>query len=78
MKSLTCKQLGGACDKIFKAETFPQIAQMSKEHGVEMYQAKDQPHMDAMAEMMKLMKDQDAMKKWFAEKEALFNAAPTL
>jgi len=73
MKSLTCKQLGGACEKVFQAETFSEVAQMSKEHGVEMYKAKDKPHMDAMVEMMKMMQDQDAMQNWYKEKEALFN-----
>ena len=34
---MTCSQLGGACDKIFKAESFQEIAELSKQHGTEMY-----------------------------------------
>ncbi len=30
MKTMTCKQLGGACDEQFKAETFEQIAELRK------------------------------------------------
>ncbi len=32
MKTMTCKQLAGACDKQFKANTFKEIAEMSKKH----------------------------------------------
>ncbi len=49
MKSMTCQQLGGACDHIFKAETFEEMAEQSKQHGMEMYKIKDEAHMEAMA-----------------------------
>ncbi len=76
MKSMTCKQLGGACDKIFSANTFEEMAELSKQHGTEMYHAKDGPHMEAMNKMMELMKSPDSMMAWFQEKEATFNALP--
>ena len=44
MKSMTCKQLGGACDKVFRANTFEEMADMSKKHGMEMFQKKDEKH----------------------------------
>jgi len=74
MKTMTCKQLGGACDKTFSANTFKEIAEFSKAHGAEMYQANDAPHMEAMNNMMELMKTPDAMMNWFKEKEAEFDA----
>lgn len=37
MKTMTCKQLGGACDKTFSANTFDEIVTMSKHHGMEMF-----------------------------------------
>jgi predicted small metal-binding protein len=40
MKMMTCKQLGGACDKEFRANSFEEIAEMSKQHGMEMFQKK--------------------------------------
>ena len=38
MKTMTCKQLGGACNKTFHANSFEEIADMSKKHGMEMFQ----------------------------------------
>ena len=72
MKSMTCRELGGACDKEFQAETFEEIAQMSKEHGMEMFQKNDKPHLEAMQKMRKLMSDSDAMQKWYEEKKREF------
>ena len=42
MKTMTCKQLGGACEMAFHAETFEEMAELSKQHGIEMYQQQDQ------------------------------------
>ncbi len=78
MKSMTCKQLGGACDKIFQAETFEEIAQLSKQHGTEMFKTQDAAHMEAMGKMQELMKTPDAMQKWFMDKKAEFEALPNL
>ncbi|GAL25490.1 hypothetical protein JCM19239_3764 [Vibrio variabilis] len=61
MKSMTCKQLGGACDLEFQADTFEEIAELSKQHGMEMYQQQEPAHLDAMAKMQELMKDPAAM-----------------
>lgn len=68
MKNMTCKQLGGACDKEFSAETFEEIAQLSQEHGKDMFQKKDTAHMLAMQKMQELMKDPIAMQKWMDSK----------
>ena len=38
MKKMTCKQLGGACDLEFQANTFDEIAELSKKHGKEMFE----------------------------------------
>jgi len=76
MKTMTCKQLGGACDKAFSASSFDEIADMSKQHGMEMFQQQDEPHLKAMRDMQTLMQDPDAMKTWFENKTAEFNALP--
>jgi len=73
---MTCKQLGGACDMQFQAETFEEIAEMSKKHGGEMFQQKDAPHLKAMGEMSELMKSPQAMGEWFENKRQEFNALP--
>ncbi len=76
MKTMTCNQLGGACDKKFSAETFEEIAEMSKQHGMEMFQQNDAAHLKAMGKMQALMKSPDAMQKWFEGKRQEFEALP--
>ena len=76
MKTMTCYQLGGACDKAFHASTFEEIAEMSKKHGMEMFQAGDEAHLKAMNEMHSLMASPEAMKKWFDDKRKEFDAIP--
>lgn len=77
MKTMTCKQLGGACDKTFQAETFEQMAELSKAHGMEMFQQGDKAHLEAMSAMSDLMKDPNAMQQWFADKRKEFDSLPT-
>ncbi|MFW6256859.1 MAG: hypothetical protein ACOC2O_01830 [Bacillota bacterium] len=55
MKTMTCKQLGGACDKKFHANTFEEMAELSKKHAMEMVQQGDEAHIKAMNEMKSLM-----------------------
>lgn len=74
MKTMTCKQLGGACDLEFHANTFEEIAEMSKKHGMEMFQKGDEQHLNAMNEMQELMKSPDAMTQWFNNKRKEFEA----
>lgn len=76
MKTMSCKQLGGACDKEFRAETFEEIAELSKQHGMEMHQKHDSAHLEAMQNMQELMMDPDEMKKWFDSKRQEFNDLP--
>jgi hypothetical protein len=73
---MTCKQLGGACNKEFSANTFEQIAVMSKDHGTEMFESGDKKHIEAMEEMMKLMQNPSDMKAWFDQKEKEFESLP--
>ena len=78
MKTMTCKQLGGACNKEFHADTFEEIADLSKQHGMEMFQKNDSPHLEAMNKMRELMvsADSDAMKNWMDTKQEEFDALP--
>ena len=55
MKTMTCKDLTGACDLEFHAETFDEIAEMSKKHGMKMSEQGDQAHLDAMEKMKAFM-----------------------
>lgn len=76
MKTMNCKQLGGACEKEFHANTFEEIAEMSKQHGMEMFQEKDEAHLKAMNDMRELMKSPEAMSEWFERKRKQFKALP--
>lgn len=78
MKKMTCKQLGGACDLAFQANSFEEIAELSKKHGMELFQQHDQAHLEAMNKMQGLMQSPEAMKDWMAERKAEFNALPEL
>ena len=51
MKTMTCKQLGGPCDKQFHAETFDEMVEMSKKHGMEMAEKGDVEHINVMGKM---------------------------
>ena len=78
MKTMTCKQMGGACDKEFHANTIEEISEMSKQHGMEMFQKNDEAHLKAMNKMRDLMKtaESDTMKNWMKNKLDEFNAIP--
>jgi len=76
MKTMSCKQLGGACDKEFHADTFEEMSELSKQHGMAMHQKNDTAHLKAMKEMGELMKTPNEMNKWFESKRKEFEALP--
>lgn len=76
MKTMTCNQLGGACNHEFHANTFEEMAEMSKKHGMEMFQQGDDAHLKAMQEMQGLMQKPNAMQEWFENKRKEFDAMP--
>ena len=76
MKTMTCKQLGGACDKEFHANTFEEMEELSKKHGMEMYEKGDEEHIKVMNKMRENMNDPGAMKEWFESKQKEFDALP--
>ena len=76
MKTMTCKQLGGACDQPFHATTFDEIAMMVSKHAREMVQHGDAAHIKAMNEMRNNMTSPEAMNAWMDEKRKAFDALP--
>ena len=76
MKKMTCKQLGGACNKEFRANTFEEISEMSKQHGMKMFQQGDKAHLKAMKEMQELMNSHEDMQKWMDSKRKEFDNLP--
>ena len=69
---MTCNQLAGACNKEFHAETFDEIAQLSQQHGMEMFQKGDEGHLNAMEQMKEKMNDPKAMQEWMEVKRKEF------
>ena len=74
MKTMTYIQLGGACDKAFHANSFEEIAEQSKKHGMEMFQKGDEAHLESLNKMMDLMKSPEEMKSWFESKKKEFES----
>ena len=76
MKTMTCRQLGGACDLEFTAETFEEMVELSKNHGMAMFQKGDAAHLDAMNKIKQLMQTPEAMATYFDNKRQQFNDLP--
>jgi len=76
MKTMSCRQLGGACDMEFHANTFEEMAEISKQHGIAMFEQQDTAHLKAMQQMQELMKNPTQMQQWFEAKRAEFDALP--
>ena len=74
MKTMTCRDLAGACDAEFHAETFGEMAEMSKKHATEMFAQGDRAHIDAGEKMKELMGDPEAMKVWFESLQKKFDS----
>lgn len=55
---------------------FAEIAELSKQHGMIMYQQQDAAHLEAMAEIQKMMKTPHVIKQWFESKQNEFDALP--
>ena len=74
MKTMTCRELGGACDIEFQANTFDEMAELAKAHGMEMYLAQDNTHIEAMSKMQDIMQNPEDMQAWFDSKRKEFEA----
>jgi len=77
MKTMTCKQLGGACDQTFSANSFDEIAMMVSKHAREMVQDGEPAHLKAMNEMRSTMTSPEATKAWMDDKRKAFDALPS-
>ena len=73
---MTCKQLGGACDMEFHAETFEEMVELSKKHGAEMYETADSTHREAMQKIVDMMQEPEKMQAWQEQRRQEFIALP--
>ncbi len=69
---MICRELGGACDMEFQAETLDDMAKQSSEHAT---QVNDELHNKIMEEM-KDTKGTEAEKQWMEDMQKKFEAAP--
>lgn len=76
MKTMTCRQLGGACDEAFQADSFEEMGELSRSHAMEMFQQGDRAHIDAGEKMKELMQDSEAMSAWFESRRKEFEESP--
>ena len=75
IKAMTCRQLGRACDEAFHANSFDEMAEMSGQHAVKMFQKKYAAHLRVMNQTQKPMKNPEAMKQWFESKNQEFESS---
>lgn len=78
MKSMSCNDLGGACELKFYGHSFDEIAAEGKKHGSEMFQKGDVLHLEALKKMQELMKTPEEMKAWMEAKRKEFDALEDL
>ena len=75
MKAMTCNQLGGACEMHFHAETFEEMVEQAKQHGMEMAEKGDEAHIEVMKKMKDMMENNpEEVEKWTEEKKKEFEA----
>lgn len=74
MKTMTCRELGGGCDKEFSAGNFEEMGELAKAHGLEMFQAGDAAHLEALGKMQALMQSPQDLQAWFEGKRQEFEA----
>lgn len=76
MKTMTCLELGGACDEKFSANSFDELAMMVSKHAREKVQQGDAAHIEAMNAMRASMTSPEATQAWMDEKRRAFNSLP--
>jgi len=63
-------------DLSITASSFEEMTEMSKAHGMEMFQKQDPEHLAAMQKIMAMMQDQELLEEWSNSKEKEFDALP--
>ena len=76
MKTMTCKQLGGACSQTLCANTFVELAMLASKQPPEKVQQGDASHIEAMNAMRTAMTSPEAMNTWMGEKRKAFDVLP--
>ena len=76
MKTMTCRQLGGACDLALSGETADQVIQAQDKHLKEIVASGDEAHQDALKDMKGRWKNPIKGMGWYKQTKRDFAALP--
>lgn len=76
MKTMTCEQLGGACDLPLRGETADEVIQAQDKHLKEVVAAGDEAHKDALKDMKGRWKNPIKGMGWYKNTKREFAALP--
>ena len=76
MKTMTCRQLGGACDLALRGETADEVIQAQDKHLKEVVAAGDEAHQGALSDMKGRWKNPIKGLGWYRNTKREFAALP--
>jgi predicted small metal-binding protein len=76
MKTMTCRQLGGACDLALRGETADEVIQAQDKHLKEVVAAGDEAHESALKDMKGRWKNPIKGMGWYKNTKREFAALP--
>lgn len=76
MKKLTCRDLGGPCDKEITGNSFQEVGKKSHDHVMERINSGDEAHKTAADKMRNATPEEQ--KAMMAEYEKRYNEAPNI
>ncbi len=76
MKTMTCRQLGGACDQAFQGEDANVVIKAQDQHLKAVVKAGDEAHVPAREDMKRRWRNPVWGMKWYKQAQADFAALP--
>ena len=78
MKKMTCRDLFGPCDELISGVSAQEMMQNSQKHGLEMVNAGDRVHIEAMENMKEKQMNMSPsdMQQWMTAFQAKFDEWP--
>lgn len=76
MKTMTCRQLGGACDLELRGETADEVIQAQDKHLKEIVAGGDEAHQRARGDMKRRWRNPVKGMGWYKETKRAFAALP--
>jgi predicted small metal-binding protein len=76
LKTMTCKQMGGACDLAFRGASADEVIKAEDKHLKEMVANGDETHRDALKQMQNRWKNPLRGMGWYRKTKKDFAALP--